>query len=142
MIFKQKRGAKVMAEKKYVIDNAELMAEWDWKKNNELGFDPKVLTLGSNKKVWWECNKGHEWQATIKNRNKGNGCPYCSSRFVLIGYNDLQTANPSLAKEWNFEKNFKVESNFNTEIVLRHTQEINLYAKYRISPVLHIKTKK
>ena len=94
-----------MAEKKYVIDNAELMAEWNWEKNNELGFDPKVLTLGSNKKVWWECNKGHEWQATIKNRNKGNGCPYCSSRFVLIGYNDLQTANPSLAKEWNFEKN-------------------------------------
>ena len=44
--------------------------------------------------------------------------------------------------EWNFEKNFKVESDFNTEIVLRHTQEINLYAKYRISPVLHIKTKK
>ena len=94
-----------MAEKKYIIDNAELMAEWNWEKNNELGFDPKVLTLGSNKKVWWECNKGHEWQATIKNRNKGNGCPYCSSRFVLIGYNDLQTANPSLAKEWNFEKN-------------------------------------
>ena len=94
-----------MAEKKYVIDNAELMAEWNWEKNNELGFDPKVLTLGSNKKVWWECNKGHEWQTTIKNRNKGNGCPYCSSRFVLIGYNDLQTANPSLAKEWNFEKN-------------------------------------
>ena len=94
-----------MAEKKYIIDNAELMAEWNWEKNNKLGFDPKVLTLGSNKKVWWECNKGHEWQATIKNRNKGNGCPYCSSRFVLIGYNDLQTANPSLAKEWNFEKN-------------------------------------
>ena len=94
-----------MAEKKYVIDNAELMAEWNWDKNNELGFDPEVLTLGSNKKVWWECNKGHEWQATIKNRNKGNGCPYCSSRYVLIGYNDLQTANPSLAKEWNFEKN-------------------------------------
>ncbi len=31
-----------MAEKKYIIDNAELMAEWNWKKNNELGFDPKT----------------------------------------------------------------------------------------------------
>ena len=40
-----------MAEKKYIIDNAELMAEWNWEKNNELGFDPKVLTLGCNKKV-------------------------------------------------------------------------------------------
>ena len=33
----------VMAEKKekqYVSDNAQLMAEWDWEKNNELGLDP------------------------------------------------------------------------------------------------------
>ena len=81
------------------------MAEWDWEKNNELNFNPDELTLGSHKKVWWRCSQGHEWQATIKNRNNGNGCPYCSSRLVLIGYNDLQTANPSLAKEWNFEKN-------------------------------------
>ena len=92
-------------EKRYVSDNAQLMAEWDWEKNNELNFNPDELTLGSHKKVWWRCSQGHEWQATIKNRNNGNGCPYCSSRLVLIGYNDLQTANPSLAKEWNFEKN-------------------------------------
>ena len=32
-----------MAEKKYVIDNAKLMAEWDWKKNNELGFPVPVV---------------------------------------------------------------------------------------------------
>ena len=25
-----------MAEKKYVIDNAKLMAEWNWEKNNKL----------------------------------------------------------------------------------------------------------
>ncbi|MDD5902392.1 MAG: zinc-ribbon domain-containing protein [Oscillospiraceae bacterium] len=92
-------------EKRCVSDNAQLMAEWDWEKNNELNFNPDELTLGSHKKVWWRCSQGHEWQATIKNRNNGNGCPYCSSRLVLIGYNDLQTANPSLAKEWNFEKN-------------------------------------
>ena len=39
-----------MAEKKYIIDNAELMAEWNWEKNDKLGFDPKTLTLGSRKK--------------------------------------------------------------------------------------------
>ena len=49
-----------MAEKKYVIDNAKLMAEWDWEKNNKLGFDPKILTLGSEKKTLWKCSKGHE----------------------------------------------------------------------------------
>jgi len=94
-----------MAEKKYVIDNAELMAEWDWDKNNELGFDPETLTLGSNKKVWWKCSKGHEWQAVINNRTKGSGCPCCAGQKVIKGYNDLQTTNPTLANEWNYEKN-------------------------------------
>ena len=94
-----------MAEKKYVIDNAELMAEWNWEKNNKFGFDPKTLTLGSNKKVWWMCSNGHEWQAMVSNRNKGRGCPYCSGKKVLTGYNDLQTLNPELAKEWNDDLN-------------------------------------
>ena len=61
-----------MAEKKYLIDNAELMAEWNWEKNNELNFDPNALTLGSNKKVWWRCSKGHEWQSTINSRIRNN----------------------------------------------------------------------
>ena len=95
-----------MAEKKYIIDNAELMAEWNWEKNNELGFNPETLTLGSNKKVWWECEKGHEWETTIKSRTiGGNSCPFCSNRKVQSGYNDLATTNPIIASEWNYEKN-------------------------------------
>ena len=94
-----------MAEKKYVIDNAELMAEWNWEKNIEFDFDPKLLTVGSGKKVWWKCSKGHEWQATIDRRSQGKGCPYCSGRNAIKGENDLQTVNPALAKEWNYDKN-------------------------------------
>ena len=94
-----------MAEKKYVIDNAELMAEWNWEKNNELGFEPKLLTVGSGKKVWWKCLKGHEWQALISNRNKGTSCPCCAGQKVIKGYNDLGIVNPRLAQEWNYEKN-------------------------------------
>ena len=92
-------------EKRYVSDNAQLMAEWDWEKNNELGFDPKTLTLGNNKKAWWKCQKGHEWEASIYNRNKGSGCPYCSGRYAIKGKNDLQTVNPTLTSEWDYEKN-------------------------------------
>ena len=92
-------------EKRYVSDNAQLMAEWNWGKNNELHFDPEVLTVGSGVKVWWKCRKGHEWQATIANRNRGKGCPYCSGRCVIKGENDLETVNSTLAKEWNYEKN-------------------------------------
>ena len=94
-----------MAEKKYIIDNAELMAEWNWEKNIEFDFDPKLLTVGSGKKVWWKCSKGHEWQATIDCRSQGKGCPYCSGRNAIKGKNDLQTVNPALAKEWNYDKN-------------------------------------
>ena len=92
-------------DKKYLIDNPTLMAEWNWEKNNELDLDPKTLTCGSEKKVWWKCSKGHEWQAIIYSRNNGNGCPYCSGNKILIGYNDLATTNPKLASEWNYDKN-------------------------------------
>ena len=105
MIFKQKRGAKVMAEKKYIIDNAELMAEWNWAKNNALGFDPQILTQGSHTRVWWICKKGHSYEAQIKNRVSGSSCPFCSNRKVQSGYNDLATTNPIIASEWNYEKN-------------------------------------
>ena len=46
-----------MAEKKYVIDNAELMAEWNWEKNNSMGLNPQLLTIGCHTKAWWICEK-------------------------------------------------------------------------------------
>jgi hypothetical protein len=64
-------------EKRYVSDNAQLMAEWNWEKNDGIELDPKILTLGSGKKAWWKCKKGHEWQATVNDRKKGHGCKIC-----------------------------------------------------------------
>ena len=92
-------------EKKYLIDNPTLMAEWNLEKNNELGLDPKTFTLGSHQKVWWKCSKGHEWKAVIGNRHIGRGCPYCSGRYAIKDKNDLLTINPPLANEWNYAKN-------------------------------------
>ena len=84
-------------------DNKELMKEYDFEKNINININK--LKCGSEKKIWWRCNNGHEWQAMIYNRNKGNGCPYCSGRLVIKGENDLETSNPKLASEWNYEKN-------------------------------------
>lgn len=39
-----------MSEKHYISENAQLMAEWDWEKNDELKLYPQTLTLGSGKK--------------------------------------------------------------------------------------------
>ncbi len=94
-----------MESKKYIIDNPNLIAEWNWEKNNELGLEPNKLTSGSHKKVWWKCEKGHEWQAIVCDRQRGNGCPVCSGQKAFKGYNDLLTINPKLADEWNYEKN-------------------------------------
>lgn len=90
-------------EKRYVSDNAQLMAEWNWEKN--IDIEPSQLTLGSGKKAWWICNKGHAWMAAIYSRNQGHGCPYCSGRYPVKGKNDLLTVNPTLACEWNYSKN-------------------------------------
>ena len=92
-------------EKRYVSDNIQLMAEWDWEKNAELGFYPDKLTCGSGKKVWWKCTKGHKWQSVIASRNSGCRCPYCAGVLVSKGETDLETINPALAMEWNYEKN-------------------------------------
>ena len=93
-------------EKKYVIDNAQLMAEWAWEKNKELNLEPHYLTYASNKRPWWKCKEGHEWQDTLNHRTqRGNGCPYCSNHRVYTGFNDLMTTDPQIANEWNFEKN-------------------------------------
>lgn len=90
--------------KQYVIDNEKLLDEWDSEMNTELS--PESTTIHSNKKVWWRCKNGHKWVAMVNDRSRGNGCPYCSGRKVLKGFNDLATVNPKLAQEWNYEKNY------------------------------------
>jgi very-short-patch-repair endonuclease len=53
----------------------------------------------SNKKLDWVCEKGHTWSAIVASRTKGHGCPYCSNNKLLVGFNDLETVDPKLAKE-------------------------------------------
>ena len=36
-------------------------------------MEPKIDKAGSTKKVWWICDKGHEYQARVYNRSKGRG---------------------------------------------------------------------
>ena len=81
-----------------------LAAQWHPDKNGEL--TPKDVTAGSNRKVWWRCERGHEWEATIANRvRQETRCPYCANRKVLPGFNDLATKRPDLAEQWHPTKN-------------------------------------
>ncbi len=92
-----------MADKKYLIDNAELMSEWNWDKNTDL--DPHTITEGSHKKAWWKCSKGHEWEEQIQLRTSGFKCPYCIGKRAIKGETDFATVHPELLKEWDFSKN-------------------------------------
>lgn len=85
------------------VTNPKLLSEWDYDKNAPLS--PNDVTKCSNKKVWWKCEKGHEWQAAISDRHYGTGCPYCSGRRVLQGFNDLATLYPEIATEWDYDRN-------------------------------------
>lgn len=82
----------------------QLVLEWDYEKNTDV--TPEKVTYGSDEKIWWKCAKGHSYKARIGNRVfGGTGCPYCSNNKILQGYNDLQTTDPELAKEWHPTKN-------------------------------------
>ncbi len=98
-----KKPAKLkIGENDFETEHPELLKEWDYNKNK---IKPNELTSGSNRKVWWICNLNHSYEASITNRIKGTGCPYCANKKILKGYNDLATTNPTLAKEWNYNKN-------------------------------------
>ena len=96
--------------------NPELAKEWNYKKNYPL--IPSEVLPNSNKKVWWlQEVEGivFEWKASVNSRNHGTGNPYLSNQKVLVGYNDLATTNPNLAKEWNYEKNHPLTPKMVTE---------------------------
>ena len=59
------------------------------------GWDPSQVTAGTGKKFKWKCFLGHIWETTPAHRLRGQGCPYCGNRKVLIGFNDLKTTHPS-----------------------------------------------
>ena len=80
-----------------------LITEWDYNKNEK---GPEKYSKGSDEKVWWICDKGHEWEATISSRASGQvGCPVCAGRKAYKGYNDLFTVKPELKNIWNYDKN-------------------------------------
>ena len=85
-------------------ENSELLLQWHPALNEPM--TPKSVSPGSQKKVWWRCKQGHEWQVAVHTRTgKHTGCPYCAGRILLPGKNDFASQNPELAKQWHPTKN-------------------------------------
>ncbi len=63
------------------------------------GWNPETASEFSKKQLQWKCGKGHVWKASINNRSQGKNCPYCANQKIWLGYNDLETINPELARQ-------------------------------------------
>lgn len=102
--------------------NPELAAQWNYELNGDL--EPDMVTYGSHLKVWWieyydvpmDYHIAHlrgkhfdlPWDATVNDRNRGNGNPYLASgpqTKIIIGFNDFMTTHPEIAKDWDYVLN-------------------------------------
>lgn len=56
----------------------KIAAQWHPELNGDL--TPQMVTTGSKKAVWWQCDEGHVWKAVIYSRTgkRKNGCPVCA----------------------------------------------------------------
>ena len=89
-----------------------LLKNWNFVKN--INITPYNTVIGSEKEVWWVCDKGHEYKARpsyLKSNDKNIGskrgwCPYCNN-IKVCNETCLATRNPELAKEWHPIKNNK-----------------------------------
>ena len=59
----------------------EIADEWNYERNGDLL--PTNVMKGSNKRVWWKCKQGHEWEEMINTRTtKKSKCPICKKRIA------------------------------------------------------------
>jgi hypothetical protein len=80
----------------------DIAAQWHQTKNGTL--KPSDVAPHSNKKVWWMCEKGHEWLTTVYNRcSEATGCPQCSK--------ELRTSYPEQVIYYYINKLFPDASN-------------------------------
>jgi hypothetical protein len=65
------------------------------------GWDPTKYVFGSDKRLPWKCEFGHQWETSITKRTgvEPTNCPVCSGRKLLKGFNDLATTFPEMASE-------------------------------------------
>ena len=108
------QGCAVCAGKQINIGVNDLSTTHPIIASEALNWDPKTITKSSNKKMQWKCKLGHIFTSTPNNRTRNTAnCPICSGKTLLVGFNDLKTKFPKIAKEangWN-PANFLAGSN-------------------------------
>lgn len=83
--------------------NPVLAEHWSLTRNDK---KPTEVTASSKYRAWWTGDCGHEWQSDVGSRNRRkDGCPFCTGRKVLSGFNDLATLSPAALDKWDYARN-------------------------------------
>ena len=88
----------------------ELASEWNYERN--LSLRPEEVRPRTHRKAWWKCRTcAHEWEAEIKSRVSGNGCPQCgaekrkNSKAIPKQGKSMAERYPEFVAEWHPTKN-------------------------------------
>ena len=72
---------------------------------------PEDFTYGSGIKLWWICERGHEFQnSPNQSTYYTQNCPYCSGK-IVTKENNLEVLFPEVSREWDYEKNGDLKPN-------------------------------
>jgi hypothetical protein len=83
----------------------EVAKEWHPTRNENV--KPSEVRPASQKKVWWQCEFGHEWHVAPGNRQRGERCPECAKRLSAVKRStpkpgeSLADLYPHYAAEWH-----------------------------------------
>ena len=67
-------------------------------KDKNIAYTPLEKYINYNTKISFRCSVGHIFKSTPHDIFDGNGCPYCSGRKALKGFNDLCTTHPLVSE--------------------------------------------
>jgi len=114
-------GKKLSVTNSLAAKSPELSKQFHPTKNGNL--TPETVKGGGHQKVWWKCYDGtwpdgsfaddHEWDATIKSRMAGSGCPCCveNGNKKVVSSNCLAAHKPKVAAMWHPTKNGSLTPN-------------------------------
>lgn len=92
-----------------VTTHPDLAVQWDFGANT---LGPAEVTAGSNKRVAWCCGVcQHRWNAVVKDRVRGRGCPQCAvdhratARRTPGPGKSLADLLPAIAAQWHPTRN-------------------------------------
>jgi hypothetical protein len=98
------RGRRVSVTNSLQTQAKSVAREWHPIKNGSLR--PSDVVAGSTRRIFWRCRKdpSHEWEAPLRTRTAGHGCPFCSG-LRICSKTTLAAVAPDIAKQWHPTKN-------------------------------------